>query len=269
MTESPSLALHPLNKDFHWINADREAASFLTPDQIDQFNDDGFFILRNVFAKNVITNLVAELDPIEKTQQDAIREDPNHYLRDGLETITFTKHLVSQSPMLRAFACNEVFKGICRDLIGPHARLYWDQSVYKKSGKPKEFPWHQDNGYTFVKPQQYITCWVPLVDVDEENGCPWIAKGMHKLGTYEHWATPIGLKCVDNPANALAVPAKAGDVVVFSSLTPHRTGPNLKQGTERKAYILQYIPDNAFAYRDGQEPEPQNDANRQFKLSTD
>ena len=36
----------------------------------------------------------------------------------------------------------------------------------------------------------------------------------------------------------------AGGVVVFSSLTPHLTGPNLTDGV-RKAYILQYAPAGA------------------------
>ena len=33
-------------------------------------------------------------------------------------------------------------------------------------------------------------------------------------------------------------------MVVFSSLMPHRTGPNVTQSV-RKAYILQYAPDGA------------------------
>jgi ectoine hydroxylase-related dioxygenase (phytanoyl-CoA dioxygenase family) len=43
-----------------------------------------------------------------------------------------------------------------------------------------------------------------------------------------------------------AVPAavRAGGAVVFSSLMPHRTGPNLTQEV-RQAYILQYAPDGA------------------------
>ena len=96
------------------------------------------------------------------------------------------------------------------------------------SGKT-EFPWHQDNGYTFVEPQQYLTLWLPLVDVDEANGCPWIAPGLHRLGTLEHWATPIGLKCLEAAPDAVPVPARAGDAIVFSSLTPHRTGPAVER----------------------------------------
>ena len=38
--------------------------------------------------------------------------------------------------------------------------------------------------------------------------------------------------------------AEAGSMVVFSSLTPHATGPNLSSET-RKAYIVQLAPDGA------------------------
>ena len=42
----------------------------------------------------------------------------------------------------------------------------------------------------------------------------------------------------------MAAPVAAGGAVVFSSLTPHRTGPNLTDEV-RKAYILQYCPSDA------------------------
>jgi len=42
----------------------------------------------------------------------------------------------------------------------------------------------------------------------------------------------------------MPVPVRAGSIVVFSSLTPHRTGPNLTKGV-RKTYILQYASDGA------------------------
>ena len=61
------------------------------------------------------------------------------------------------------------------------------------------------------------------------------------------------------------MPLAAGSVAVFSSLTPHRTGPNLTSDT-RKAYILQYAPDGALVYPFGGEPELANDAQRQFLM---
>ncbi len=84
------------------------------------------------------------------------------------------------------------------------------------------------------------------------------------MGTLEHWLTPIGYKCLEDVDGAVAVPAKAGDLVVFSSLAPHRTGPNLMAGSVRKAYILQYAPAGArTVLRDGTVVE-QNDPERQF-----
>ena len=71
---------------------------------------------------------------------------------------------------------------MCADLIGPDVRLYWDQAVYKKPGTESPFPWHQDNGYAFVEPQQYLTCWVALTDATEDNGCPWVVPGLHRRG---------------------------------------------------------------------------------------
>ena len=64
--------------------------------------------------------------------------------------------MLTRSDILRAFAAHPKIKDICHDLIGDDVRLYWDQSVYKKTGKEQEFPWHQDNGYTFIEPQQYL-----------------------------------------------------------------------------------------------------------------
>ena len=87
-------------------------------------------------------------------------------------------------------------------------RLYWDQAVYKKPGTESPFPWHQDNGYAFVEPQQYLTCWVALTDATEENGCPWVVPGLHRRGTLAHEYSDIGFVCLRDPADAVAVPAR-------------------------------------------------------------
>ena len=68
-----------------------------------------------------------------------------------------------------------------------------------------------------------------------------MAPGVHKLGTLKHrFVDPLGYECfVVPPVPAVAAPVKAGGAVVFSSLTPHLTGPNTTDAV-RKAYILQY-----------------------------
>ena len=57
----------------------------------------------------------------------------------------------------------------------------------------------------------------------------------------------------------VAAPLAAGDAVLFSSLTPHKTGPNLT-GRTRKALIVQLAPaDVAFVAPDGTRT-PKDDA---------
>jgi ectoine hydroxylase-related dioxygenase (phytanoyl-CoA dioxygenase family) len=259
---------HPRSRDFVWRDPDSKTAPrLLTPAQRQAFADDGFTLLRGVFTPAEIAEVTAAIDPLEAAGEAFVRERRGGRLMlTTVDVITFTIHLVARSPALAAFARHPAIKAICHDLIGDDVRLYWDQAVYKKTGAAQEFPWHQDNGYTFIEPQQYLTLWIPLVDVDEENGCPWIAPGLHRQGTFEHWRTEIGLKCLEAPERATPVPARAGDVIAFSSLAPHRTGPNLKAGSVRKAYILQYAPDGAIAYPADGAGAPQNDPARQFKI---
>jgi phytanoyl-CoA hydroxylase len=257
--------LHPLNKSFSWQNGDARRLRRLTPDQYAAYNTNGFVRLDRVFRHDEVDILIREIDPLESRGEEWLRQRGGRVSIATADVITFTTHLVQKSSYLRAFASHPAIKDICHDLIGPDVRLYWDQSVYKKTAKEQEFPWHQDNGYTFIEPQQYLTLWIPLVDVDEENGCPWIAPGRHRLGTLEHWTTPIGFKCLDDVSDAVSVPAKAGDVIAFSSLAPHRTGPNRRTGSIRKAYILQYAPDGAHTVKDGVEAA-QNDPERQFTI---
>ena len=83
------------------------------------------------------------------------------------------------------------------------------------------------------------------------------------MGTLHHEYGRLGLECLKDPKDTVAVPARVGDIVVFSSLTPHRTGPNLT-GDTRKSYILQYAPDEATVHRHDGSKVAANDPERQF-----
>jgi ectoine hydroxylase-related dioxygenase (phytanoyl-CoA dioxygenase family) len=257
--------LHPKNRAFAWVSP---AGPFrrITAEQARRWNDDGGFLLEGAFTPEELAAVRAEIDPIDAQSSAFLRTRPDGKLfiaEDG--NITFSPNLVLRSQALARFCAHPVFADLCHDLIGPDARLYWEQAVYKKPEKPGTFPWHQDNGYRYVEPQQYLTCWVPLTDATRENGCPWIAPGLHRRGTLEHWMTPAGWQCLpEDPADVRALEAPAGSLVVFSSLTPHRTGPNLSSGV-RKSYIVQFAPDGAHAV-DGESLMPQNDPARQFPV---
>jgi ectoine hydroxylase-related dioxygenase (phytanoyl-CoA dioxygenase family) len=263
--------LHPLNRAFTWQPAREPAVrdgAGLSPAQLEAFERDGCIGVQDVFDAAEVAAMLAAIDPLEAQAEAHLRTRPEGRIsisRAG--EITFRPHLVLQSPLLARACRHPRLLALCRDLVGPDVRLYWDQSVYKKPGMPEEFPWHQDNGYTFVEPQQYLTCWIALTDATPDNGCPWVVPGLHRLGTLAHEWTTYGYRCLDGVEveDAVPVPLRAGGVAVFSSLTPHRTGPNLTTAT-RKAYIVQYAPEGATILRPDGTREPAMAAGRQFPV---
>jgi ectoine hydroxylase-related dioxygenase (phytanoyl-CoA dioxygenase family) len=260
---------HPANVDFVWEPINR-TPQLLTDEQVRQFDELGFVLVPDVIDADAIAEVRDAIDRLEVFSPTYGRDiDGTHMEVANRDEITFTIFLVARCEPARRFAHHPALVGICRDLVGPDVRLYWDQAVYKKPEPTREFPWHQDNGYTFVEPQQYLTCWVPLVDATVDNGCPWILPGMHRGGTLVHEATPVGFQCLSDGTGAVPVEAPAGSVVVFSSLTPHRTGPN-RTDAVRKSYILQYAPDGAEAVDTATGTRiRQDDPTRQFSVLRD
>ena len=266
------LERHPWNRSFTWQSR-RAPLRRVTDAQARQYDERGFFVLEDAFDRDTVRRVLDAIDPIDEQTLDFLRtQDQERFLISDAKTITFTPHLVLRSPVLRDFCAGLVFRDLAHDLVGDDVRLYWDQAVYKRPEQPKPFPWHQDNGYTYIEPQQYLTCWVALTDASERHGCPWVVPGLHRMGTLKHWWTDLGFQCLDDPPDAVPVPARAGSIVVFSSLTPHCTGPNLTNEV-RKTYIVQFAPDGARATRghpdDAPEFEPQNDPERQFLILRD
>jgi ectoine hydroxylase-related dioxygenase (phytanoyl-CoA dioxygenase family) len=238
-------ALHPWNVGFAWEDR-RGPFRRLTAEQAAAFDRDGYLVVPDLLDLTTLAEVVTAVDGFE-ARADAYlaRLEGGRLAIAEQGAITFAIHLVAKSAPLADLARHPVIVELCADLIGPDVNVYWDQAVYKKPEKPRRFPWHQDNGYAFVEPQQYLTVWLALTDATVDNGCPWVVPGVHRHGTLvHHYVDPLGWECLTDPDGAVPAPVPAGGAVVFSSLTPHLTGPNTSAEV-RKAYILQYAPSGA------------------------
>ncbi len=267
----PTVELHPWNTEFEWID---HSGPFrrLTEAQAQQFDELGFLVLEDVFTDDELAPVIAAIDVHEaKTDGFLAAQQGGRFSIAEHGAITFSLFPVLADESVKRFASHRVFAELCHDLVGPNARLYHDQAVYKKPEKPRRFPWHQDNGYTFVTPQQYLTCWVALTDATTENGCPHVVPGLHRMGTLLHrYNDPLGWEIFEDHPEAIAAPVRKGGIVVFSSLSPHLTGPNTTNAV-RKSYILQFAPDGARMLKgDVSQPAESSvgvdDPNRQFAI---
>ena len=200
---------------------------------IDAFTTDGFFVAADVFT-------AAECDDITGHVEQAAFELALGETDDGPLSYRPMMHLAS--PALTAVAAGPRWAPIVLPLLGTgDARLYWEQAVAKPPQARTELPWHQDNGYTPLLPEEYVTCWLALDDADVENGCLWVIPGSHRRGTVRHHngAGPFRVGHDGPAADGVPVPVRRGSVLVFSSLLMHRSGPNTTD-RPRRAWIIQY-----------------------------
>jgi ectoine hydroxylase-related dioxygenase (phytanoyl-CoA dioxygenase family) len=237
----------------------------ITEDQHRQYNELGYFVLENVFTHAEMDAIAEEIEQFQRRHEETLAEKGGTEGISRAGEITFTAFLAEHNDVIREFCKRPEFVAITTQLLGPDVDLYWNQSVFKGPEGTKQFPWHQDDGYTPVTPSPYLTLWLALNDATEENGTISVLPKSHKNGLIPHRKSSIGLICheLDDPDQGVVVPVPAGSMAVFQSLTMHKSGVNRSQGM-RKAYVIQYcragtrnaltgelVPDKIPVARDG------------------
>ncbi len=213
----------------------------ITEQQRKQLQDDGYFVLEDVFTRAQMDALAEQIEAHQGRHEERLRAQGGTQGISRADEITFTSHLAEHDAAIRAFVTRPEFVALTTQILGPDIDLYWNQSVFKQRETRREFPWHQDDGYTPVEPSPYLTLWLALNDATPENGCISVLPGAYKRGLLPHRPSPIGLVCHDNddPDQGVLVPVRAGSMAVFWSLTPHKSGANVSP-RPRKAYVIQY-----------------------------
>jgi phytanoyl-CoA hydroxylase len=232
---------------------DKGETALITTEQKQHFRERGYFVLPNSFSEEEMDTLTARIDHFAAAHEAQLKEVGREGISRANE-IAFTTHLAAQDPEIMRFVAQEKFARLTSELLNDDISLYWDQAVYKKPETRREFPWHQDTGYTPTDPAEYITCWLALVDVTIENGCIYVIPGSHQQGMIEHKDTEIGKQCYFGSDSGIPVELKKGSMVAFSSLLFHRSGPNTSHGV-RKGYVIQY---SVAGARHGTTGEPFN-----------
>jgi Protein involved in biosynthesis of mitomycin antibiotics/polyketide fumonisin len=210
-----------------------------------QMGERGYCVLEDVFSRAEMDSLAALIDRYQERHEAEIRAKGGTAGISRAGEISFTAFLAENDPEIAAFCRRQEFVDITTQLLGPDIDLYWNQSVFKQPEGTKEFPWHQDDGYTPVEPSPYLTLWLAVNDATPENGCISVLPGSHKRGLVPHEKTPIGLTCYSNEQldQGVRVPLRAGSIACFWSLMMHKSGPNRSPGI-RKGYVIQYSKSN-------------------------
>ena len=140
--------------------------------------------------------------------------------------------------------------GAVAALLGPELRANGDFWVRPKiSGDATTtLPWHQDRFYYashYGNTTGILAAWIPLVDVNDENGCVRLVPGSNTFGLIPSRELENGLRepvedvrCYGNPVSAeMAV----GDVLLFGSSTLHASGTNTMDNHVRWNIDMRYV----------------------------
>ncbi len=118
--------------------------------------------------------------------------------------------------------------------------------------KPESFAArHQDGIYNYGI--DFVTCWVPLMDIDDEVGGLAVVPGSHKGSLYppDVFKDPdkrIGIPVGAIPDSAWRRPDyKVGDLLMFHSMTAHAGLPN-RSGKLRLSMDIRFLPASAAPF---------------------
>lgn len=107
-------------------------------------------------------------------------------------------------------------------------QLHHNKLFIKPPGRGSPFPWHQDWPFFPHTDDSLIAAIIHLDDATEDKGCLKVVPGSHMRGRLDHegdrdWH--LAADAVDQ-SEVVSLPAAAGDVLFFSSLTIHGSGVN-------------------------------------------
>ncbi|WP_167859284.1 phytanoyl-CoA dioxygenase family protein [Paenibacillus cymbidii] len=243
------------------------------------YEENGYVLIRQAATDK-------ELGPVREQIGKVVDRKINAFYRQGLITnkheelplSTRWSEISKQHPSKEQMWVRQVFSKAIYDLgihdpvldavetlIGSEIRFNGDYHVRPKIPHHDltTVPWHQDAYYYGGKEAgnpdyPILSVWIPLIDVDEHNGCLQFVPGSHKWGlTPElNQALPrIGDKPVvsveqkhELDHRAISLRMSKGDMVIFDKFTFHRSLPNLSDEI-RWSVDLRYSPaDQSFAW---------------------
>jgi len=210
----------------------------LSKEQIEQFDRDGFLVVRGMYN-------AAEMDEISRWTDEVAGspEVPGHYMmyfesskQDGSRIISRIEDFVSFHEGFAALITRRRMQQAVSDLLGEPAVLFKDKINFKLPGGDG-FKEHQDvqagwDDYAKL----HITAMVAIDETNAENGSVEMIPGMHRQGLLGKMWSPL---TDEDTANASYQPVhcKPGDAVFFDSYAPHRSLPNRTDKARRVLYI--------------------------------
>lgn len=248
---------------------------------IKQFFEDGYVIVKDFFTKE-------ELEPCKKAIERFVDQLAHKLYNAGkiyelysgygfFERLTKIENdfpganivLHKYGVLPQAFKdlwTNERLLNVVEQLIGPDIAGHpvWNLRTKTPQNEATTVPWHQDtayldrNSYTVLQP----TAWIPLLDVNADNGCMQVAHRGHKTGKVARHQCCYGKTWyvmleeeemaktleVDLDKDIVTCPVPYGGMLLLNNMIPHRSLPNMSKQIRWSLDLRWQTPDHSAGF---------------------
>lgn len=216
----------------------------LTSDQVHDYYEDGYLILRNLFSADLVKALGDEVDQVAKDNRSLVdsknmRVRFKNHVETGERVFEVFDPIADLSPTANSVARDMQLLEILHDIYGEPACLFKEKLIYKPSGAMGA-TLHQDWIGWPGFPESFLTVLIAIDSFNIESGATEVYPGLHKQG----YLSPKDGQhhCLsEEMLDAEPVPLllEPGDVAIFGCFTPHRSAPN-NSNSSRRGYFVSY-----------------------------
>ena len=234
--------------------ATRAPVLLITPDQVDRYRRDGYLAVRALFSTEEVLCWSAECDRLWRTM-DSVADATRIQFRGQLEGGQIADRLdplVDVSPMFHRLTRDTRILRSIAALLGTDGALMKAKLIAKRPGT-MGYDMHQDYPYWAhmgIPADDLLTVQVSIDAADRSNGAIEMFPGLHHEWLESPADAPMD---VDEGKVDLSrwhlVEAAPGDILLFHSLTPHRSGPNRSLRNRRAVFLTYTVARHGDTYR--------------------
>ncbi|MBI3544738.1 MAG: phytanoyl-CoA dioxygenase family protein [Deltaproteobacteria bacterium] len=210
----------------------------LTPEQLKFWDENGFVHLKGHYAESRRAELKSWVELLE-----GLPETPGKWMKyfekdaAGNRLLCRVEDFIPHHAGLAELIRGKETLDLVGELMGERALLFKEKINFKLPGG-KGFAPHQDApAFTTFNQKYHITLMISVDPTTIDNGCLEVVRGRHKEGTMAQEKDGSLSAKVVGELRWEPVTTEPGDVLLFDSYIPHRSGPNRTQKPRRAFYV--------------------------------
>jgi ectoine hydroxylase-related dioxygenase (phytanoyl-CoA dioxygenase family) len=214
----------------------------LTADQCEQYERDGYVIVRDVFRPAEVAEMSAEADRLlqrtDLMSPNNMRVRFKPHVETGEKLFEVFDPFLDLAPVCRRYVLDRRMLDPLASIYGEAACLFKDKLIYKPPGSDGAHL-HQDYIAWPRFPKSFLTVVLAIDAFERDNGCTEVYPGVHRRG---YLSPADGQYCqLDEAAVASVKPVplllEPGELAIFGCLTPHRAAANRSTRWRRGLFI--------------------------------